>query len=176
MGRKLTQTGLTIVELLIVMVLIVILTRIILSVLVGFRSESRDTVAAKELQQHESAVLRMSLDVGKWPGGCPIGDTNDPESDVEDAVAGLTQAPPVGIYSAPCEWTVENVADWRGPYLGEDEILDPWGQSYIFDPDYYPFSDCPSETALPVVPALISLGQDGVRYTCDDTFRLLENY
>jgi len=173
-GKK--SYGFTIVELLIVMAIIAILASIVFSTFNTIQEQGRNSVAQKELLSSELAILKMSLDVNKLPNGCPIGDLSSLPVAIEAPEAGLVEAPPEGVILNPCVWTAEDIVDWRGPYLGTDEVLDPWNNSYIFEAGYTAYSNCPSQPTAQAAPSVASYGADGQPYTCDDHFRILDNY
>ena len=170
MKRK-NQTGFTIIELLIVIAIIGILATIVITNIVGGQEKARISKAESELQLIDKAILAMSLDLAKWPNGCTENQVNGPEVDIVDAESGLFEAPPVGFIDTNCEWTSADVSSWSGPYLQDDTIIDPWDNSYIFDPDYYPWQSCSSKANLPVTAAVVTFGADATRYTCDDIYR-----
>lgn len=168
------QRGFTIVELLIVIIVIGILAALILNTFRGVQDRARNAQAEDTLAKLERAIKTLQVDTSKWPNGCPTDTTNNPEVNVEDQAAGLTQQPAVGVVQAPCEWTSADVSHWAGPYWADDTVLDPWGFSYQFDPDYSPWSACGSMATLPDIPAVVSYGEDNTWYTCDDIYREIE--
>ncbi|MDX1765782.1 MAG: prepilin-type N-terminal cleavage/methylation domain-containing protein [Candidatus Saccharimonadales bacterium] len=168
------QTGFTIVELLIVIVVIGVLAALVLNTFRGIQDRARIAQAEDALLAIETAVLALQVDTSKWPNGCPPYTTNDPEVNIETQAAGLTQQPAVGVVQAPCEWTASDVSNWQGPYWADENVLDPWGGSYQFDPDYRPWTACGSKGNLPEVPAVVSWGEDGAWYTCDDIYRAVD--
>lgn len=165
------KRGFTVIELLIVIVVIGILAALVLNTFRGAQERARVAAATSELKDIETALKLLQTDVNKWPNGCPVSAGSNPEIAVELVDAGLTAQPNIGVIDPPCEWTAVDVARWQGPYLQAEEVQDPWGFSYQFDPDYYPYQSCASETSLPEEVAIASYGPDNSRYTCDDVYR-----
>ena len=166
-----THKGFTIIELLIVIAIIGILATLVLTNFQNSQAKARTSKAEAELQLVEKAIATMVLDLAKWPNGCSINVSSNPEVDIIEAEAGLTLVPPVGVIDTGCEWTAADAASWDGPYLQDDSIIDPWDNNYVFDPDYYPWQSCSSKTTLPVTSVVVSFGADETRYTCDDIYR-----
>ncbi len=168
-----TKKGFTIIELLIVIAIIGILATLVLRSVSGAQAKARTSKAERELQLIDKAIAVMALDIAKWPNGCSANVSSNPEVDVVDAEAGLTQLPPIGVIDVGCEWTSADITFWDGPYIQDDSIIDPWGNSYVFDPDYYPWQNCSSKATLPLTSVVATLGPDATTYTCDDIFRII---
>lgn len=171
---KTDTRGFTIVELLIVIVVIGILAALVLNTFRGMQDRARIAQAEDTLASLERAVKTLQVDTNKWPNGCPTNLVTNPEANVEDQAAGLTQTPTAGVVESPCEWTTSDIARWAGPYWADETVQDPWGRSYQFDPDYSPWSACGSQTTLPDMAAVVTYGEDGAWYTCDDIYREVE--
>ncbi len=163
--------GFTIIELLVVVAIIGILATVVLTNFKGAQTRARISRAESALQNIEKAIVKMSIDVEKWPNGCTVGIQSNPEVDVSLDTAGLAEIPPVGYVDVGCDWTNGDLANWSGPYISADDLSDPWSKNYLFDPDYYPWQSCSSKTALSVTSVVVSHGPDGVQYTCDDIYR-----
>jgi len=174
------ERGFTLIELLVVIAIIGILASIVLSSLNSARNKSKIGKATAELRNLRTAIMSLEDDTGKWPNGCPVekavtGSSNEIRFSV--ANAGIIAIPSVGVTDnttdPPCEWTVEDVASWKGPYM--PNATDPWGNPYWFDSDYYPRKDCGDPTAMAVV-VVESHGPNGVggaqsgNYDCDDIY------
>lgn len=144
--------------------IISLLSSVVLSSLSGARERSRVVAARSELNNIRVAIERMQNDTGDWPGGCEPGYQ---ESNIllylDDPRAGLTAQPSVGEeggyygqYTPKdrwCEWTSEEVSKWDGPYINQDELLDPWGNPYMIDTNYlhgvYPPPDTSADPGCP---------------------------
>jgi prepilin-type N-terminal cleavage/methylation domain-containing protein len=162
--------GFTIIELLIVIVVIGVLAGLVLNTFTGVQDDSKVAKSQSDLKQIDSAILALGVDVGKWPNGCTIGTIANPEVNVELVDAGLASVPTVGVIDSGCEWTAADVSRWNGPYLNAEDMFDAWNNSYVFDPDYTPYQNCSTETTLPEISVVATLGEDGVTYTCDDVY------
>ena len=164
MARRNKQKGFTLIELLVVIAIIGILAGIIMVSMNSAREDSKEARTLADLRQLRTAIASLEGDTGKWPNGCPIEETENPEVDLDQPLAGITQIPTVGVVDGSCEWTAEEVASWRGPYALNTR--DVWGRSYRFDPDFY---FCVNGTPDPV-PVIESFGPNRVQnYLSDST-------
>ncbi|PSO45449.1 MAG: hypothetical protein BRC25_02230 [Parcubacteria group bacterium SW_6_46_9] len=166
-----SYNGFTLIELLVVISIISLLSSAVLASLSGTREQAKVTAAESELNSIRVGIQQLINDTGKWPNGCPPGDTNNPGVYLDKPNAGLVAKPSVGLVDGgPCEWTSEDVnQEWNGPYVKTDDLKDPWGNSYRFDPDYWPYraNSCPkNQKSVRVV--IASLGPSGSTwYGCD---------
>ncbi len=163
--------GFSLLELLVVITIIGILATVVLSNSSDSRREATDTANNAQLVAIRTAILRLVADTGKGPNGCILGDTSNPEVALNNAQAGLTARPTPGTVDT-CTWSTAEVAKWNGPYF--TNVFDPWGNTFYFDPDYFPWQSCASIADEPVTNAIVSLGPDTTYYTCDDIFLKLE--
>ncbi|HUT96330.1 MAG TPA: prepilin-type N-terminal cleavage/methylation domain-containing protein [Candidatus Paceibacterota bacterium] len=171
MGRlKKRNNGFTLIELLVVIAIIGLLATIVLVALSNARDKAKISRAQADLRQLRNAIEFLVDDTGKWPNGCPPESTANPEAYLNGPQAGLVSRPSVGIIQLPCQWTVEEVAKWNGPYVKNSALIDPWGRPYVFDPDYFVWMFCPSKTPGATYVAIVSSGEDGIGYSCDDVF------
>ncbi len=128
-----------------------------------------------------TAIALLFDDTGKWPLGCTslLGDTSD---QLDHPQTGLKTVPSVGTQGPGCTWTAADIAKWKGPYMTVPAI-DPWGQPYEFDSDYFFGRDCIGHPNFdvshgftgPVITAVQSNGPGGAEanpwyYDCDDIY------
>lgn len=171
--------GFTLIELLVVIAIIGALASVVLSSLNSARTKGNTAKVQSDLRNMRSALALLESDTGKWPNGCAInqvvgGGSN--EIAVTNVCSGLADTAPPSSGCA-CTWTAGEIASWSGPYFKTP--LDPWGNSYQFDSDYYPREDCstkdPSNPDNVAIVALFSNGPNGqgngTNYDCDDIYR-----
>ena len=172
------EKGFTLIEILIVIGIIGVLASVILGNVNTAREKGMTAKVKSELRNIRTAIALLADDTGKWPNGCPIGSSTNPEVALDDAQAGIKERPSAGDQGDGCIWTASDVANWNGPYM--DTPVDPWGNSYDFDPDYRPGDnldeslncDETNNTVNDIV-AIVSYGEDGIgrnRYNCDDIY------
>jgi general secretion pathway protein G len=102
------ESGLTLVELLVVMVILVMLAGIIGPRVVGYLGSSRSKTAAVEIKNLGTSLELYFLDVGDYPT------TGEGLATLVDM-----RVPKKG---------------WNGPYLSKPELpLDPWGNAYRYE-------------------------------------------
>jgi prepilin-type N-terminal cleavage/methylation domain-containing protein len=161
--------GFSLIELLVVIAIIGVLSTIATFATLRARELAREAKAKEDLRTIATAIGLLAADTFRWPNGCPIESTANPEAYIDAAQAGLVSAPTVGNQGGSCQWTATDIANWRGPYVSG--IVDPWGNKYYYDPDFVPYQNCPSQTAKQQTVALVSFGPNGVgpnAYDCDD--------
>jgi prepilin-type N-terminal cleavage/methylation domain-containing protein len=161
--------GFTLIELLVAIAIIGVLASVVLSSLSDTRLEAKNVAALQQLRNITIGIQRMLNDTGKMPNGCRPNGVSNPEVGLSTNQAGLVERPIARDNGWNCEWTVGEVSRWNGPYV-DIVPLDQFGRSYMYDPDYFPFRNCASETELPVIQAIVSRGADFVWYSCDDVY------
>lgn len=166
-----------------VIAIIGILASIALGSLNSARDSARKATAKAQLRAIRSGIALLEADTGKWPNGCPVGNSlGNNEYSLNTTNAGLVSTPTVSS-DPPCGWTAGDIAAWKGPYI--TATIDPWGRPYYFDPDYRTDGsvreDCPSvgaNTGLPQKTVIMSGGINGTNgtsgeYDCDDIVYML---
>ncbi len=165
------EAGFTVIELLVVIAIIGILSSVVLSSLNSAREKGNTAKVEADLRNVRSAIALLADDTGKWPNGCPIAVGANPEIDLNTASAGLALQPSVEDNTGGCAWVASEVAAWSGPYI--ENLTDPWGNSYYFDPDFRPYDNCASIPDEPQNVSVVSLGPNGASlngYDCDDIY------
>ena len=168
------KSGFTIIEILVSIGIIAVLGTMATFSSLRARVAAREAGAKEDLSSIRNGIALLMHDTGKWPNGCPVEDVSNPEVQLSDGQAGLLAAPEVGDQGDGCFWTAGDVASWDGPYVQFSD--DPWDEEYYFDPDYRPWENCGSKSALSERPAIVSFGPNGVglnAYDCDDIWLAL---
>lgn len=163
--------GFTLVELLMVIIVIGILSAIFVGKVTTARGKARISQAQANLINARTAIALLQNDTDKWPNGCPPNVISNPEVALDDEDAGIRIVPTVGVNGPGCEWTAQDIANWKGPYM--QTPVDPWGTSYWFDPDFTPYEGCVSITTQSEKSGVVSFGPNKVGlniYDCDDIF------
>jgi prepilin-type N-terminal cleavage/methylation domain-containing protein len=146
------KKGFTLIELLVVIAIIGILAAIILASLNAAREKGKVAAVQSQLLNVRNAIAELAADTGKWPNGCPP-DNDDPEINLDDSQAGLKSKPNIGsVPDTDCSWNATDRTNWKGPYINIPAV-DPWGNHYVFDPDYFARMDCPTATGYFVFPS-----------------------
>lgn len=155
-SHTLTSAGFTLLEILIVIAIVGILATVILAALGDSREQAHVRAAQQELRNVHAAIELMHLHTGKYPHGsdryCPPIDASNNEVDLSADSAGLVA-------------TDGSHQNWQGPYI--EDILDPWGNPYFLDEDYYctaGATGCRGHTTGGVADrsVLVSCGPDGM--------------
>ena len=99
--------GFTLVELLVVIVIISLIATVLVPRVFKGLGRAKSDIARAKMANIESAIGRFYLDCGIYP----------------DESMGLEE-----LVTAPADMEEK----WRGPYLKQSELLDPWGNEYIY--------------------------------------------
>ena len=122
------RTGFTLIELLVVILIISMLAGFVAPNILGRLGKAKRDLAKPRMAIIENAMSRFQLDCGRLP------------DESEGGLEALLVAPP------------DLTEKWNGPYLRKSQIVDPWGNPYVYfsEGQYNPGSF-----------DLISLGADG---------------
>ncbi len=113
-------------EIMIAVLLVGVLMGIVVPSVMKARQRVRIERARADVEMLAAAVRQLAWDTGKWPGaedrtstrGIEVWDLSTPEA---------------GLLSRGSGFDAES---WKGPYA-MSVPLDPWGQPYFFDQDYF---------------------------------------
>lgn len=105
--RSAWRRAFTLIEFLVVMTIIGILAALIVPRFVGRVGGARQSVAQQKVAVLEAKVLEFQVDCGRFP-------TN------QEGLRALLQAP------------TDVRETWRGPYVKEKDITDPWGRDVLY--------------------------------------------
>jgi general secretion pathway protein G len=126
--KKQTRKGFTLVELLVVIIILSLLAGFVAPKMLSRVGQAKKDLARPKMTVIESAIERFGLDCGQYP---------DDSMGLEALLS-----PPSGLEEK-----------WNGPYLKASQLLDPWGNPYIYV----------SEGQInPGSYDIVSLGADGV--------------
>ncbi|NCS32669.1 prepilin-type N-terminal cleavage/methylation domain-containing protein [bacterium] len=130
-----SRSGFTLIELLVVIVIIGLLAGIGISSFTGALNNAKHGKVVSDLKEIKEAIKILGVQTGFAP-------TLNSESTAPTVPATvrtctfnsemLLNNPYMGLLSDP---TGSFYPGWGGPYL-ESIPLDPWGNQYIYDPDY----------------------------------------
>jgi general secretion pathway protein G len=101
-----TQSGVTLIEMLVVVTIIALFAALVGPRMLGRTDAARRTAARAQINSFMTALGAYKLDTGTFPN-------------TEMGLAALRVRP-------------ENTNQWTGPYLPQDIPLDPWGRPYLY--------------------------------------------
>jgi general secretion pathway protein G len=104
--KRLSQSGFTLVELMIVLFILGLLTALVAPRLMGRVGKAKQKTAQTQIHMLSTALELYYLDVGRYPSE-------------EEGLKALSQKP-------------GNLSGWGGPYLEKEVPKDPWGNDYIY--------------------------------------------
>lgn len=102
--KRLSQSGFTLVELMIVLFILGLLTALVAPRLMGRVGKAKQKTAQTQIHMLSTALELFYLDIGRYPTE-------------EEGLKALVQKP-------------GNLPDWGGPYLEKEVPKDPWGHDY----------------------------------------------
>ncbi|MHC4645094.1 MAG: type II secretion system major pseudopilin GspG [Planctomycetota bacterium] len=108
--KRRKEKAFTIVELLVVILIISMLAAFVAPKMFKGLGKARKDIARAKMANIEAAVSNFFVDCGRYPD----------QSEGLDIL--LSVAPPEDVEEE----------DWHGPYLKKSELLDPWGNPYIY--------------------------------------------
>jgi general secretion pathway protein G len=108
MGRnRRKEKAFTLVELLVVIVLLALIASVYVPRMFRGMDTQRAKMARTKMANIESAILRFQLDCGRFPDdSLGLEELRTPPADLEEK--------------------------WKGPYLKQSELFDPWENPYIY--------------------------------------------
>jgi general secretion pathway protein G len=105
-NRRITQAGVTLIEMLVVVTIIALFAAIVAPKLLGRADAAKVTAARSQMQQFGTALGMYKLDTSTFPT-------------TEMGLKALRERP-------------EGLTQWNGPYLPQDVPNDPWAHPYIY--------------------------------------------
>lgn len=106
LGRRRSQRGLTLIEMIVVVTIIALFSALVLPRFLGQADKARMTAAKTQINGFMTALGAYKLDTGTFPS-------------TEMGLAALRAQPP-------------NMPMWQGPYLPKEVPKDPWGRDYAY--------------------------------------------
>jgi len=163
------KNGFTLIELLVVIGIIGILATITTIAVRTARENAKVAKAQSDIDMLHTGIGQLMVDTGEWPG-----------HQVPDEVASGSGNEVWNLTSADSGLIATDGAfpGWSGPYVA-DVPLDPWGNNYFIDTDYYINNDsepCDGGSGCREAVVVGSFGPDGVgqnQYNEDDIIKIL---
>lgn len=106
MRRRAGNSGVTLIEMLVVVTIISVFLLVVGPRLLGQGDKARQTAARQQIQSFEQMLASYKLDTGVFPSN-------------ETGLKALREKP-------------QNVNNWNGPYSAKEIPMDPWGNAYIY--------------------------------------------
>jgi len=105
--RNRNRRTFTLIEFIVVMTIIGILAALIVPRFVGRIGGAKQTVATSNIQTLELKILEFQADCGRFPTA-------------QEGLSALLR-PPADVNEK-----------WKGPYVKEKDIIDPWGAEFVY--------------------------------------------
>lgn len=118
------RNGFTLIEIMVVVAVVGLLAALASLAVTKSHQKAIQKQVETELQILSAATLQLAWDTGRWPNKAR---RNNP---------GSTEIWQISMASAGLMATDGSYDNWKGPYY-EGSLLDPWGNPYFFDPDYF---------------------------------------
>jgi general secretion pathway protein G len=104
--KRASQSGFTLVELMIVLFILGLLTALVAPRLMGRVGKAKQKTAQTQIHMLATALDLFYLDLGRYPTQ-------------EEGLKALSHKP-------------DNLSNWGGPYLDKEVPKDPWGHDYVY--------------------------------------------
>jgi general secretion pathway protein G len=104
--KRSSESGFTLVELMIVLFILGLLTALVAPRLMGRVGKAKQKTAQTQIHMLGTALELFYLDSGRYPTK-------------EEGLKALSQKP-------------DNMSSWGGPYLDKEVPKDPWGNIYVY--------------------------------------------